>query len=317
MFSRPFTIFLGLFCLNPLGKDYPSNCKNFYGINTWSLAHVCLNDSNESLPKYYIRNQSRATISMSDEQEHQIALDDLTKMCEGTDNRQPYWFHATSWANALNIIETGPQMGDKPSDYSSHGAFYLNPCYDDCYDWFSTRNSVFKGHHAMMMYKFNPEELSKKGETPDKNQWKKNVKELKESSSEKNVKKRKATSSKNNHDWSFVPQDANPDNFSKHDETRDRKTSQGKPAMQLVIHTESMCKKIHYHLVACVFYQNISSNKSQDKYQYTAQDFLKKSSALLTSSPNNTLSNTQQNQKRQKKNDLNENHPKKKFRPHK
>ncbi|CAF0979878.1 unnamed protein product [Adineta steineri] len=197
---------------------------------------------------------------MSDKKEPQIALDDLTKMCGDTDNGQTYWFHATSWDNAQNITKEGPKIGHKPSDYSSNGAFYFNPCYYDCYDWFITRNSVFKGYHAMLIYKFNPEELSKKGETPDKNQWKKNVKELKESSSKKNVKNRKATSSKNNRDWSLVPQDANPDNFSKNHQIKARTTSQGKLAMQLVIHTESMCKKTHSHLVACVFFQTVSSN---------------------------------------------------------
>ncbi|CAF1253701.1 unnamed protein product [Adineta steineri] len=294
-----------LILIDPLGKDYPNNSKNFYGINTWSLARVCLNNSNESLPKYYIRNQSRATMSMSDEQEHQIALDDLTKMCGGTDNEQQYWFHATSWNNAQNIIETGPQMGDKPSDYSSHGAFYLNPCYYDCYDWFITRNSVFKGHHAMIIYKFNPEELSKKEETPDKKQWKKNVKELKESSF------------KNDFDWSRVRQDKNPGNFSKKHQIAARPTTQGKLAMQLVIHTASMCEKIHLYLAGCIFYQNIPSKRSQYEYQYTAQDFLKKPSTVLSSSQSNTLLNNQQHQKQQKKNDLNENNLKNKFRPHK
>ncbi|CAF1430358.1 unnamed protein product [Adineta steineri] len=303
--------------IDPLENDYPSNSKNFYGINTWSLARVCLNDSNESLPKYYIRNQSRATISMSDEQEHQIALHDLINMCAGSDDGQQYWFHATSWNKAQNFIETGPQMDNKLSDYSSHGAYYLNPCYYDCYDWLITRNSVFKGYHAMLIYKFNPEDLSENGETPDKKQWKKNVKKLKESSSKKNVEKRKATSSKNNRDWSLVPQDANPGNFSKNHQIKARTTSQGKPAMQLVIHTQSMCKKIHSHLVACIFYQNISSNKSQYEYQYTAQDFLKKSSPVLSSSQNNTLLNSQQHEKQQETNDLNENNRKNKFRPHK
>ncbi|CAF3769223.1 unnamed protein product [Adineta steineri] len=185
---------------------------------------------------------------MSDEQEHQIALDDLTKMCGGTDNGQPYWFHATSWENAHNIIETGPKIGNKPSDYSSNGAFYLNPCYYDCYDWFIARNSVFKGHHAMIIYKFIPKELSENEGTPAKQQWK------------GNVKKCKAASFKNDFDWSLVPQDANPDNFSKNHQIKARTTSQGKLAMQLVIHTESMCKKTHSHLVACVFFQTVSSN---------------------------------------------------------
>jgi hypothetical protein len=230
------------------------------------MANAILTNSDGCAPQYYIRNQDRAAINILKNGEDKIQLNDLKEKCSSINSDEEYWFHATTWDNAQNIIKTGPVLGEKPSDYSSTGAFYLNPSYFDCYDWFIVNNSKFNGSHAMLIYKFHPNKLSEKGEELAVKQWL------------KNVKKRSTTTSRNNLDWSLVPQNAHPKAIDKNEKVRHRWTNHGDIAMQLVIHTAEMCDKLHPCLVACVFYQHVSTNKLPYQYQYTKHDFLKISS---------------------------------------
>jgi len=246
------------------------------------MANAILTNSDGCVPEYYIRNQDREAINILKNGEDKIQLNDLKEKCSSINSDEQYWFHATTWDKAQNIIKTGPVLGEKPSDYSSTGAFYLNPSYFDCYEWFIVNNSKFNGSHAMLIYKFHPIELSEKGEEPAVKQWR------------QNVKKRSTTTCRNNLDWSLVPQNANPKSIHKNEKVRHRWTHHGDIAMQLVIHTANMCAKVHPCLVACIFYRDVSTKKLPDHLKISSNST--KEMSRILQNDNDTPSSIGQHQ---------------------
>lgn len=130
-----------------------------------------------------------------------------------------------------------------------NGAFYLGPDYHDCYDLSKNRNRNSQGNDAMLIYQFKPEILSKKGKRVlDKKKWKVLAGE------------RSLPSSRIEDDWIYTYQNADPAHVTKFgDNARTRKGWNQQPAMQLIIYTERMCKKVHENLIGCVYYENFNA----------------------------------------------------------
>ncbi|CAF3531880.1 unnamed protein product [Adineta steineri] len=174
--------------------------------------------------KYFIRKQPRIEAPRSDASETDIALNELENLVLNDGKCSYYWFHATSWKSAKKKAQKGPKMSKGPLDMAYHGAFYLNPCYDDCYEWFSTKNSSFKGKHAMLIYKFDPENLNRNGRRlDDKGRWKTLAGE------------RSKNSAPYKEDWIYTYQNSNANKIEKSgNNAKIRLMSNGKPAMQLI-----------------------------------------------------------------------------------
>lgn len=231
---------LGL--MNSLQNGYPKHSREQYGENQWS---ACINNK----LKYYIRNQDRTGIKTLGIKEDEIDFAGLKKYCIDTVNGEQYWFHATTWEKAQRFIESGPSFIEKPGDFTANGAFYLNPSYTDCYDWFIQSNDRFKGSHAMLIYMFDPEKINKKGEKLTLDEWK------------RTAVKRNITTRKGNPDWSYVFQNADPKNIPKMGKNQKKRiTKDGEDAMQLVIRRQKMCTRIHSCMVGCVFYRYVTPN---------------------------------------------------------
>ncbi len=219
---------------------------------------------------YFIRNQSRKGRQRQDLSEDDIELHTLT-------NKFPYyvldktipvnWFHATSWKSAEKKINKGPNKTRGPSDFARYGAFFLNPNYDDCYDWLYDNNEKFQGEHAILIYRFYPWVISSNGEELNLKQWRQLVQQ------------RSTSDIRCPYDWSFTFQNSDPKNIStsnskvevhhmrfqnsdcEHIETtslkvKARRMKNGEYAKQLVIHSEKMCKEIHRCLIGCIYFEN-------------------------------------------------------------
>ena len=226
-------------------KKFPEFRANFEE-NKWSS--TCNNLNN-----FFVRKQCRNSLQnctagadLSDCSD--IGLQAL--LTSDDESEQTTWYHATSWLSAIKKIEEGPQMSEGPLDMAYNGAFYLNPCYYDCYEWCNTKDSQFQGKHAMLIYQFHPETLSKKGKRVlDVNKWKSLAGE------------RSQSSGKFEDDWTYTYQNSDPNHIYKSgSNARIRKTRDAKQAMQLIIYNEGMCRKIHKHLIGCVYYENLHAD---------------------------------------------------------
>lgn len=263
---------------------YPKGNLEKYGEDEWPEKPVI--SENVSWLQYYVRNASRNTLSQLGKNEDEIKLESLKTKCISSTYGERYWFHGTDWKSAQAIIKSGPRPGGKLSDYAANGAFYLNPSYTDCYDWLITKNSVFKGYHAILIYKFDPENLSTKGEEPSEQEWRRLVYQ------------RSRKMGKNYFDWHYVYQHAAPKTISDcGNKQKIRWTKDGQRAMQLVIPCEKMCHQMHQCLVACVFYRYIMFGEKQNKTQYNSQPDLK----MLPNS-NDTIPQSRQGKKKRSTN---------------
>ena len=147
-------------------RKYPETMLE-HGENVWSKL--------DPDKLYYIRNQSRFDLDKQVLTELDIQLDSLKNHFSQSSNGATYWFHAISWSSAIKKINNGPQFSTDLLDFTFAGAYYLNPKFDDCYQWLYTKNSKFKGRHAILIYQFNPWVLSEKGEQLDVKTWKQTV----------------------------------------------------------------------------------------------------------------------------------------------
>lgn len=247
---------------NLLGNDHSSddsmNEHEDVNENNVYMEHAC--DSDMNFPKFrsnfendlwsptsnmmnhfFVRKQTRSCW------ENDIQLQDLMKLVPNDNHEEKLWFHGTSWKSAIKKVEEGPQISHGPLDMAYHGAFYLNPDHHDCYEWFRTADSKFKGKHAMLIYKFHPESLSKKGkEVFNINKWRTLAGE------------RSRSTGKFEDDWTYTYQCSNPDCIHRSgDNARIRKIRGDQDAKQLIIYTEKMCRKIHNCLIGCVYYENL------------------------------------------------------------
>ncbi len=205
------------------------------------------------MEKFFVRKQSRNDPQRRDVHENDIALHDLEREFGNLETEASVWYHATSWESAVKKVEEGPQLSEGPLDLAYYGAFYLNPSYRDCHDWFYTRDSKFQGKHAMLIYKFYPEWLSKKGKRVlDIKRWRNLAGE------------RSQPSGKFEDDWTYTYQNSDPDHVHKSgDNAKIRKTRDEQQAMQLIIYTEKMCTKIHRYLIGCVYYESCDASIDQ------------------------------------------------------
>lgn len=263
---------------------YPEGSREKYGEEKWSTVFSIAKNGCQLI--YNIRNQPRKTLHELGQEEGEIELHHLKQECENTVYGEKYWFHTTNWENAPKIIEVGPKFHKKLSDFSVNGAFYLNPSYIDSYQWSITNNSKFNGYHAMLIYKFDPEKISKKGEELTEQQWK------------RLIPKRSRGDGKRDPEWSYVYQSANPkENAIKQ---KARLTTEGEYAMQLVIRSKKMCQKLQPCLVGCVYYQNVAIRQIPDQHQFHSQSTV---STYTASNDNNT--DTQQEEKDDSNDELN------------
>ena len=205
--------------------------------------------------KFFVRKQPRTNPQKRDVKENDVELQDLNRRFGNVDVNfeESFYYHATSWESAIKKVEEGPYKSEGPLDMAYYGAFYLNPSYRDCHDWFYTRDSKFQGKHAMLIYKFRPETLSKKGkEVLQIKRWQSLAGE------------RSQRTGKFEDDWTYTYQNSDPDHIHKSgDNARIRKRWDEQSAMQLIIYTEKMCRKIHKCLMGCVYYENCAASSGE------------------------------------------------------
>lgn len=218
------------------------------------LAHFPANCWFQTTGKYagsfYIRKQIPDNKQVCSTEES-IDLNDLKQKFFKANSEETLWYHATGWQSAEDIMLNGIKLFEHPGDLAPCGAFYLNPCYFDCYDWLSKKNYKFKNKHAILIYSFDPNALSKKGETAlTKTRWQKLTRDL----------SNRVPGTK--YDWLYTLQNQDPSSR-KHTNSyaKARETYDGESAKQLIIYTEKMCTKIDNKLVGFVFYEfaNINS----------------------------------------------------------
>jgi len=219
-------------------EKFPREMEEHYGLNQWSRRHENTN--------LFIRNQSRTTTETRDVSESDIELSNLP--IENRKMNTPearFYFTAMSWSKAIKCIESGIKIKKRSNDFTVNGAFYCNPDYPNCYEWFYGKKGSFGGKHAMLIFKFNPWALSQNGEILTEDEWKLVV--------------YKRNTKMCTFDWSEVPQNKNPDEFmnqSKH--PIPCRLSDGRIARQLVVRSQAMCDKMNTYLVGCVFYEQLN-----------------------------------------------------------
>ncbi|UJR07425.1 hypothetical protein I4U23_011711 [Adineta vaga] len=226
----------------------------------------------------HIRNHTRSGLSMSQQGTDSIKLDELKDIRADKNDDNLYWYHATNWDNAECIIKCGPAPSNKPGDLStSRTAFYLNPDYDDCYNWLLTKNSEFKGYHAVLIFKFAPEEISENGRRLTKQEW-------------KQIASNSSTKVCRSNDWLLAYQSANPESMGKKGQTPEiRRTSAGENAKQLIIYCAKMCRNLRSCLIGCVFYQKVISINRFHKNDYDRENFLIKTNPNKRSKKKSTV----------------------------
>ena len=217
---------------------FPPNSLNYRRLNEWSPI----------VPgrTYCIRNETRPGRSR-DVDECATSLEELFShpqfMC--TKDGEELFCHATSWSCCLRIAETCPKPGRGPQDLAPDGAFYLNPDYPDGYQWLHSKRGSFGGEHAMLLYKFKPEDLSRNGKVLDEQEWRDLV--------------YGSNTVTNNYGWLKAPMNTNP--LGSHDpgqQIRVCRRSDGELAMQFVIRSPQICRQLHKYLVGVIFYEKIN-----------------------------------------------------------
>ncbi|CAF3768349.1 unnamed protein product [Rotaria socialis] len=234
----------------PHASYSPDHAKERFPTFRWEFEEDYWLQVCEKTVRFFVRKQSRNDRQRRNVHEDDIQLQYLKRELGNISTAESFWFHATSWGSAIEKVEKGPKISEGPLDMAYYGAFYLNPDYHDCHDWFYTRDSKFQGKHAMLIYKFHPETLSKKGKRIlEKKKWKTVAGE------------RSQPSGKFEDDWTYTYQNSDPDHIHKSgDNARIRHRSDELDAMQLIIYTERMCKKIHHCLIGCVYYENCDAS---------------------------------------------------------
>ena len=236
-------------CLLDRLSNYRTVCP--YPVDENKVKTNCWNkDSETSCHIRYIRYQERQSCKDLGKNEDEIELGTLKRKFQNdAAGGTTYWFHATSWDNAKSIAQNGPRISGERTDFSSSGAFYLNDDYCDCYQWFTKRNSVFKGRHAMLIYRFDLAELQG-GKELENDEWKVLVYNCREEDGKKSCER-----------WYYGPQCENPTNLKSKKQVTSRYRGNGRDrAMQLgIIHVRTLTF-IHKCLVAIVFYRNVNPN---------------------------------------------------------
>lgn len=229
--------FVYIYHASDSSKKFPEFRVDFEE-NIWSSTYNSMND-------FFVRKQRWSSLK---ECSADIGLQALLTLDD--ESEKTIYCHATSWSSAIAIVEEGPQISKNPSDMAYYGAFYLNPCYYDSYEWRNTKDSQFRGKHAILIFQFQPEALSAKGKyVLDVHNWKSLAGE------------RSHHSGKFDDDWIYTYQNADPGHINKSgSNARIRKTGDDKRAMQLIIYKEGMCRKIHQHLIGCVYYENLHAD---------------------------------------------------------
>lgn len=222
-------------------QKYPKGSEENYGNDQWS--------PHQKKRTCFIRNQSRRNYNEDfTELNRYIQTVLLSTMAVGS---QRLWFHATSWTAARKIIRSQPKFIDKPQDLALHGAFYLNPDFDDCYQWLLSKKCSFEGEHAILIFVFDPWSLNKNGEELDVKAWK-------EVLHCRNTNKCKLS-------WSLGPQNKHPDRID--NSGRFNQTAKGELAMQLVVRSRSMCRQLSDFLVGCIFFEKLGHSREKFKHK--------------------------------------------------
>ena len=222
---------------------YPDTNLEKYDKDKWT--------EENSVPTYYVRNQSRLKKAKATMSELDIQLDTLELLFSHLTNKYRLWFHATGWQSADKKRHSGPIMSKGELDLAVGQAFYLNPHYDDCYEWLVTKNSVYHGKHAILIYRFDLADLGGRGKELGLAEW-------------KSVARQWSTIYYPD-DWTYTFQNSDPENVAKqgHNVTP-RYMSNGSVAMQLVIRTKELCAHIHQYLVGCIYFENLNDVEIDD-----------------------------------------------------
>ncbi|CAF0736711.1 unnamed protein product [Adineta steineri] len=212
---------------------------------------------------FFIRKQTRQNPSDFYDNLNEIDFNSLTNRTRPNNVRPQYWFHATDWNSAENILRTGAERRGENTDFSKGPAYYVNNDYRDCYEFLSRRNHKFKGQHAIFIYEFDPEFLSNgryiciDEETPA------NVKKWGEVVfSCINKKQKKEVNDIHGCDCVFGWQCANPNdgNLQRANKSTPHirvRQYDGQYATQLAIRTNRMLTKVDDHLIGVVIFQQL------------------------------------------------------------
>ncbi|CAF1481549.1 unnamed protein product [Rotaria sordida] len=133
--------------------DWSSDLEN----NQWqTYSDLNFRDGNN----FFVRNQDRRHLPRFDQNLNDIGFNDLVNLTCANHGNAQYWFHATNWDRAENILRSGAERRGDHTDFSKGPAYYLNNDYRDCYEFLIQRNHIFRGQHAILIYEFDPEQLS-------------------------------------------------------------------------------------------------------------------------------------------------------------
>ena len=219
---------------------YPEGSVEKYGENTWS--------PHESHKSLHVRNQHRDASFNENSIEDGVRLGELIHKLLRSVGSEELWYHATTFDSAVIIIHSGPKISRKPSDLAANGAFYLNLNMSDCYEYLFTKKSLSKGNQVILIFRFDPWQLSSRGEKLDEQKWKR-------------VAYNRSPDRECGYHWSYAPQHSDPARIKKKGkQISARRISDGQLAMQLVIRDPKMCQKIHGYLVGCIFFNNATWN---------------------------------------------------------
>ena len=222
-------LYFGEAIVSNVDLRYPANSLQKYGEDRW-MKEKPNSDT-------YIRNQSRP-------ENKKLELNDLKSLLPASKGETRYWFHATGWQSAEQKRQSGPIMSEGKLDLAVGQAFYLNPNYDDCYEWLFTKNSVYRGQHAILIYRFDLADLGRQGKELGLAEW-------------KSVARRWSTVDCPD-DWTYTFQNSDPKNVDDPKRrVKPRQMSNGKVAMQLILRTKELCSQIHKCLVGCIFFENL------------------------------------------------------------
>lgn len=222
-------------------QEFPSRTYR-YPVNVW------VKPSRRA--KYWIRKQRRTKPQQLFLSADDIDLDALKSRFSNSTNGTRYWYQAKSWTKAKKILRKGPKLSADPADMGCGGACYWNPDFDDCYQWLRTKNRSFRGKHAILIYQFDPEMLSRHGrELFDLKKWKQTV-------------VKRSTSGRCKDDWTYTFQNSRPGEVREStDNVKKRMVGGVKPAEQLIVYREKMCRKIRHCLLGCVFFERLSDEQ--------------------------------------------------------
>jgi hypothetical protein len=281
---------------------FPRGSAEHYGLNQWSHHH--------ENPNLFIRNQSRTTTETRGISQSDIELSNLPIENPAMNTPEArFLFNATSWSEAIKTIESGIEIKERRNDLSVDGAFYCNPDYPNCYEWFYGKKGSFGGEHAMMIYKFDPWKLKKNGETLTEEEWKSIV--------------YKRNTKKCMFHWSEAPQNKAPSDFMKQGKHPiPCRLADGRTAEQLVVRSQAMCDKMNAYIVGCVFYEKLNdingmSFTEQPVSQYSrieTSGTTNYSDAVNTTAKQSRYSYEQRKRKRQKSKDRSKTRDFKRFR---